>query len=275
MTQLTITPHPATIHYFTEALGDKVELDMVLIPTGRFEMGSPADEPERRDSEGPQHLVTVPTFFMGRTPITQAQWRQVAKLPKVKTKLKEKPSRFEGDNRPVERVSWDDATEFCARLFRYTKREYRLPSEAEWEYACRAGTTTAFHFGETISTDLANYCGTNEEYGAYGRGEKGVYGKETNDVGLFSPNQFGLHDMHGNVWEWCMDDWHDNYEKAPNDGSAWLKNVKTASSKVFRGGSWSYDPRNCRSAYRFIITRAARDSNVGFRVVCCAPSSLA
>jgi formylglycine-generating enzyme required for sulfatase activity len=135
MSQLTITKHPASIHYFTEALGDQVELDMVLIPAGRFEMGSPADEPERRDSEGPQHLVMVPTFFMGRTPITQAQWRQVARLAKVKTELEEKPSRAEGDNRPVERVSWDDATEFCARLSRYTKREYGLPSEAEWEYA--------------------------------------------------------------------------------------------------------------------------------------------
>jgi formylglycine-generating enzyme required for sulfatase activity len=281
MSQLTITKHPASIHYFTEALGDQVELDMVLIPAGRFEMGSPADEPERRDSEGPQHLVMVPTFFMGRTPITQAQWRQVARLAKVKTELEEKPSRAEGDNRPVERVSWDDATEFCARLSRYTKREYGLPSEAEWEYACRAETTTAFHFGETIDAEVANYQAQDEKIGditypgKYGRGKFGEYRKHTTPVGSFPPNQFGLYDMHGNVWEWCMDDWHDNYKKAPNDGSAWLKNVKTASSKVLRGGSWDIDPRNCRSAYRFNLTRVNRRTSFGFRVVCCAPSSLA
>jgi formylglycine-generating enzyme required for sulfatase activity len=276
MTQLTITPHPATIHYFTEALGGKVELDMVLIPAGSFQMGSPKDELERQDNEGPRHLVTVPSFFMGRTPITQAQWRQVVKLPQVKDKLDNPyPSRFKGPDLPVEQVSWDDATEFCARLSRYTKREYRLPSEAEWEYACRAETTTAFHFGETISTDLVNYCGTNEEYGAYGRGEKGVYREKTTDVGEFLPNQFGLHDMHGNVWEWCMDDWHHNYKEAPNDGSAWVKNAKTASSKVIRGGSWSFNPRYCRSAYRDDSTRDYRSSDIGFRVVCCAPSSLA
>jgi formylglycine-generating enzyme required for sulfatase activity len=280
MSQLTITKHPDSIHYFTEALGDKVELDMVLIPAGRFDMGSPADELERRDNEGPQHSVTVPSFFMGRTPITQAQWRQVVKLPQVKEKLDNPyPSRFKGPDLPVERVSWHDATEFCARLSRHTHREYCLPTEAEWEYACRAGTTKAFHFGETISTDLANYCGTHEKYtaydGGYGRGEKGIYREKTTAVGSFPPNQFGLHDMHGNVWEWCMDDWHDNYKEAPNDGSAWLKNVKTASRKVLRGGSWCYDPWYCRSACRDDTSRYLPGHDIGFRVVCCAPSSLA
>jgi formylglycine-generating enzyme required for sulfatase activity len=274
MSQLTIDKHPATIHYFTEDLGDEMGLDMVLIPAGRFEMGSPEDELERQNDEGPQHTVTVPAFFMGRTPITQAQWRKVAKFPKVKIELKEKPSRFKGDNRPVEQVSWDDATEFCVRLSRHTQREYRLPSEAEWEYACRAGTTTAFHFGETISTDLAIYCGTREEYGAYGRGEKGIYREKTTDVGSFPPNQFGLHDMHGNVWEWCMDDWHDNYQGAPNDGSAWLKNAETTSRKVFRGGSWYYIPWHCRSAMRYNHSRVNRADFIGFRVICCAPRTL-
>jgi formylglycine-generating enzyme required for sulfatase activity len=274
MSQLIITHHPATIHYFTEDLGDKIGLDLVLIPAGRFEMGSPEDELERRDSEGPQHTVTVPPFFMGRTPVTQAQWREVAKLPKEKANLKPSPSNFKGDNRPVEQVSWNDATEFCARLSRHTKREFRLPSEAEWEYACRAGTTTPFHFGETISTDLANYCGTNEEYGAYGRGEKGIYRQETTDVGIFPPNQFGLYDMHGNVWEWCMDDWHSNYKGAPNEGSARIKNAEIVSSKVLRGGSWFNLPGLCRSAYRFNDSRGNRNVDVGFRIVCCAPRTL-
>jgi formylglycine-generating enzyme required for sulfatase activity len=274
MSQLTIDKHPATIHYFTEALGDKVELDMVLIPGDSFQMGSPKDELERQADEGPQRLVTVPSFFMGRTPITQAQWRQVAKLPKVEADLKPNPSNFKGNNLPVEQVSWNDTTEFCARLSRHTQREYRLPSEAEWEYACRAGTTTAFHFGETISTDLANYCGTNKEYGAYGRGEKGIYREKTTDVGEFLPNQFGLHDMHGNVWEWCMDDWHDNYQGAPNDGSARLKNAKTASRKVTRGGSWYNLPWYCRSALRDFRTRDYRNDFIGFRVICCAPRTL-
>jgi formylglycine-generating enzyme required for sulfatase activity len=280
MSQLTITNHPATIHYFTEDLGDKIGLDMVLIPAGSFEMGSPEDELERMDWEGPPHTLTVPTFFMGRTPITQAQWRQVVKLPKVKADLKPSPSNFKGDNRPVEQVSWNDATEFCARLSRYTNREYRLPSEAEWEYACRAGTTTAFHFGETIDVEVANYQAQDKKIGdttypgKYGRGKFGEYRKQTTPVGSFPPNQFGLHDMHGNVWEWCMDDWHDNYKGAPNDGSAWLKNAETASNKVLRGGSWDLNPRDCRSAIRSNGSRDVRGFNVGFRVICCAPRTL-
>jgi formylglycine-generating enzyme required for sulfatase activity len=292
MSQLTITKHPVTIHYFTEdlggnsslnlggdrklSLGDKIELDMVLIPGGTFEMGSPKHELERLDREDPQHSVTVPTFFMGRTPVTEAQWQQVAKLPQINIKLDPNLSRStDHKNRSVTGVSWDDAVEFCARLSHRTKREYRLPSEAEWEYACRAGTTTAFHFGETISTDLANYDGKNKQYGAYGRGEKGVYRNEKISVGSFPPNQFGLYDMHGNVFEWCMDDWHSNYKDAPNDGSAWIKNAETTSGKVFRGGSWYDSPRLCRSAYRYSITRDNRGDLIGFRVICCAPSSLA
>jgi formylglycine-generating enzyme required for sulfatase activity len=271
MSQLTIYRHPATIHYFTEDLGDKVTIDMVLIPAGSFEMGSPENELERRNTESPQHPVTVPTFFMGRSPITQAQWRQVAKLPKVKDDLNPDLSHFKGDLRPAENVSWDDATEFCARLSRSTNRDYRLPSEAEWEYACRAGTTTPFHFGETISTDLANYDGANETYGAYGRGAKGISRQTTTDVGSFPPNQFGLHDMHGNVWEWCHDTWHDSYENAPIDGSAW-ESQKTY--RIRRGGSWYNYPRYCRSACRYNNGPGYRDYIIGFRVVCAAPRTL-
>ncbi|MFM6071877.1 MAG: formylglycine-generating enzyme family protein, partial [Dolichospermum sp.] len=169
----------------------------------------------------PQHEVTIKPFSMGKYPITQAQWQAVAALPQVNQELKPNPSRFKGAKRPVERVSWHDAVEFCARLSNHSQRPYRLPSEAEWEYACRAGTITPFHFGETITTELANYNGNN----TYGDGPKGVYRGETTEVGSFKiANEFGLYDMHGNVWEWCQDDWHNNYEGAPTDGSAWISN---------------------------------------------------
>ncbi|NJL49374.1 MAG: formylglycine-generating enzyme family protein [Leptolyngbyaceae cyanobacterium SM2_5_2] len=177
---------------------------MVAIPAGTFLMGSPEDEPQRYGSESPQHEVTVEAFFMGRYPITQAQWRTVAAWPQVERELNANPSRFKDDDRPVERVSWYDATEFCARLSAYTGREYRLPAEAEWEYACRAGTTTPFHFGETIATELANYRGTEWEEvggsGSYGDGPKGEYREETTPVDhVEGANAFGLSDMHGNA----------------------------------------------------------------------------
>ncbi len=192
---------------------------MIEIPTGTFSMGAPGQELDSNNTERPQHKVTVPSFYMGRYPVTQAQWKFVATLPQVNKKLDPNPSGFEGDNRPVERVSWYDAVEFCDRLSRHTKRQYRLPSEAEWEYACRAGTKTPFHFGGTITTDLANYNG-NE---TYGQGPKGVDRQKTTEVGSFGvANNFGLYDMHGNVWEWCLDDWHNDYTDAPTDGSAWL-----------------------------------------------------
>ncbi|MHC5719615.1 MAG: formylglycine-generating enzyme family protein, partial [Nostoc sp.] len=164
---------------------------------------------------------------------------------------------FKGEQRPVEQVSWYDAVEFCDRLSDHTKRQrqYRLPSEAEWEYACRAGTTTPFHFGETITSELANYDATS----TYGRGVEGTYRKETTPVGSFNAaNAFGLYDMHGNVWEWCLDDWHNNYERAPTDGSPWFDNkndnlYQKQGNAVLRGGSWLYYPRDCRSASRYVI----------------------
>ncbi|MFM6344859.1 MAG: formylglycine-generating enzyme family protein, partial [Dolichospermum sp.] len=144
---------------FIENLSDGIQLEMVAIPGGTFMMGSPENEEGSTDDERPQHQVTIKPFCFGKYPITQAQWQAVAKLPQVNKELKPDPSRFKGANRPVEKVSWHDAVEFCARLSNYTKRPYRLPSEAEWEYACRAGTTTPFHFGDTITTELANYDG--------------------------------------------------------------------------------------------------------------------
>ena len=260
--------------YFTEpleGLGDALALDMVLVPAGTFIMGSPDNEPERRESEGPQHGVTLlRSFFMGRYPVTQAQWRAVAALEKVEIDLDSAPSNFKGANLPVEQVSWYEAGEFCERLKKHSKRPYRLPSEAEWEYACRAGTTTPFAFGKTLTTDAANY---NGDY-MYNNGPKGEYRKQTTPIDKFgSANAFGLCDMHGNVDEWCADHWHGNYESAPIDGSAWLT-ADEASRRVLRGGSWYNIPRNCRSATRIFITPDNRNYRIGFRVCCLAPRTL-
>jgi formylglycine-generating enzyme required for sulfatase activity len=258
--------------FFTEDLGNGVTLEMVAIPGGTFLMGSPESELERTEYDGPQHTVTIQPFFMGKFPVTQVQWQVVASLPKVNIDLKPDPSQFKGANRPVEKVSWYEAVEFCARLSQATGREYRLPSEAQWEYACRAGTTTPFYFGETISTDLANYCGEDRTInetlykGSYGDGSKGIYREQTTEVGSFSANAFGLYDMHGNVWEWCADHWHDSYEGAPTDGSVWLSENEN-NYRLLRGGSWFTLPKICRSAYRIYLLPDVRNIYNGFRVV--------
>ncbi|TRT91729.1 MAG: TIR domain-containing protein, partial [Microcystis aeruginosa Ma_OC_LR_19540900_S633] len=220
--------------YFREDLGKGITLEMVAIPGGTFLMGTEDEEIERLVKkfnwegfrrERPQHEVTVPPFFMGKYPITQAQWKAIASRTdlKVKQDLDFKPAYFkdrpDSDRRPVEQVNWYDAIEFCARLSKLTVREYRLPSEAEWEYACRAGTTTPFYFGETITGELANYNASN----TYADELNGEYQNETTRVGQFPPNAFGLYDMHGNVREWCADTWHDNYDGAPTDGSVWIE----------------------------------------------------
>ncbi|NEO19890.1 MULTISPECIES: formylglycine-generating enzyme family protein [unclassified Moorena] len=267
-----IKSHQQQADGFTEDLGNGVDLEMVAIPEGSFIMGSPETEEGHRDSESPQHQVAVKSFFMGKYPVTQAQWQAVAALTQVNRELKPNPSYFKGDDRPVERVSWDDAVEFCERLSEYTKRPYRLPSEAQWEYACRAGTTTPFHFGETITTDLANYDGNY----TYGSGSKGKYVQETTPAGSFGvANDFGLYDMHGNVWEWCADHWHSNYKGAPTDGSAWEdesinNNDNDNISRLLRGGSWRSDPGFCRSGSRPFYDPVLRrsGSKFGFRVVC-------
>ncbi len=258
--------------YFNEDLGNSINLDMVAIPGGSFNMGTPENEKNRRDSESPQHQVTVQPFFMAKYPITQEQWRAVAALPRIYRKLKPEPFRFKGDDLPVEKVSWYDAVEFCDRLSQHTGKRYRLPSEAEWEYACRAGTTTSFHFGETISSEFANYNASK----THADEPQGEYRKRTISVGQFPPNAFGLYDMHGNVQEWCLDDWHWNYDGAPTDGSAWFDNNNDNFSQkkgkaVLRGGSCFLNPVRCRSAFRGNFRRAVRDYNdddVGFRLVC-------
>ena len=255
--------------YFNEDFGNGVILEMVKIPGGTFLMGSPETEEGHTDNESPQHQVTVQPFFMGKYPVTQAQWQAIANFPQINKKLDPDPSRFKGVKRPIEQVSWFDCVEYVERLSQYTGRDYRLPSEAEWEYACRAGTTTPFHFGETITTDLANY---NGNY-TYGTGVKGIYRQETTPVGSFQvANAFGLYDMHGNVWEWCADYWHDNYHKAPPDAKAWLSDNDEYISQLLRGGSWFNRAASCRCAVRnhLIPGDCWHNFNIGFRVVCTA-----
>jgi len=252
--------------FFSEDLGNGISLEMVAIPGGNFIMGSLDSEKERFNDESPQHSVTIKPFQMGKFTITQAQWRQIAPLPQIKTALKSDPSYFKGDNFPVEQVSWNDAIEFCARLSQKTGKDYCLPSEAEWEYACRAGTTTPFHFGETITPELVNYDGRYP----YRNAPKGTYRQKTTPVGSFQvANTFGLYDMHGNVREWCADHWQNSYQGAPNDGSIWLSSDEF-SGWVVRGGSWFNYPWYCRSAYRN-NNPGNRNYDIGFRVVCCAP----
>ena len=246
--------------YLIEGL-DKVLFEMVVIPSGTFLMRSS----ERRPipNEVPLHSVTIKPFLMSKYPITKSQWKAVAKLEQVKIPLKLQPSRSGGAKHPIVEISWDEAVEFCDRLSRKTGHVYRLPSEAEWEFACRAGTTTPFHFGETITPDLANYDGTFP----YQLEPKGGNRKKAIDVGSFPfANAFGLFDMHGNVWEWCMDHWHENYNQAPATGEAWLDNGKNL-SRVVRGGSWTSEAARCRSTYRQIIDTIHKSNNTGFRIV--------
>jgi len=240
-----------------EDLGNGVVLETVSIPGGSFLMGSPREEEGRAedDRESPQHRVEIARFFIGKYPITQSQYQEV---------MGNNPSYFQknGAHRPAEQVPWERAIAFCQKLSQKTKRTYRLPSEAEWEYACRSGTTTPFHFGETITSDLANYDGNY----TYRAAPKGEYRGETTSVGKFSPNAFGLFDMHGNVWEWCADKWHSNYQGAPINGNAWITSGYS-SYRLLRGGSWNRYPWYCRSAYRLRDAPDDCESTVGFRVV--------
>ena len=250
-----------TVSGYEQELAEGIAISMVQIPAGSFQMGSPATEAERGSGEGPQHRVQLQSFFLGQTPVTQAQWKEVASWPEVDLKLNSNHADFKGANRPVETVSWEEAMEFCRRLSQRTKLSYTLPSEAQWEYACRAGTTSPFAFGDTLMPDLANYDGNI----VYGSGPKGQFQQETTEVGSFAANAWGLQDMHGNVWEWCLDHWHDDYWGAPSDGSAWVYG-SNQTMRLLRGGSWNNNPRNCRSANRNRRHQDNRNNNVGFRL---------
>jgi formylglycine-generating enzyme required for sulfatase activity len=246
---------------FTENLPNRVTLEMVSLPAGEFLMGSPDSDPDASDDEKPQHQVKVNSFAIGKYPVTQAQYQAV---------MGTNPSHFKNNSwfknnpqNPVENVSWNDAKAFCQKLSQITGKTYRLPTEAEWEYACRAGTTTRFYFG-----DDANQLG---DYAWY----KGNSQNTTHPVGQKKPNAWGLYDMSGNVWEWCEDDWHSSYIGAPTDGSAWIKNNNDNDYRILRGGSWYYYPNNCRSAFRLSnYRRVISDIIVGFRVVCGAGRTL-
>jgi formylglycine-generating enzyme required for sulfatase activity len=255
---------PITVPGFLEELAERIAITMIQIPAGEFLMGSTESERERSESEGTQHHVNLPSFFLGQTPVTQGQWKVVASWPKVKMDLKPDPSEFKEANRPVEQVSWDEAMEFCRRLSQRTKREYNLPSEAQWEYACRASTTTPLAFGETLTPELANYNGNF----TYGTGPKGIYREETSAVGSFPANAWGVQDMHGNVREWCLDIWHDSYNGAPIDGTPW-GSTGDQGGRLLRGGSWGSGPTFCRSAFREWWHREGRVSLIGFRL--CVP----
>jgi formylglycine-generating enzyme required for sulfatase activity len=249
---------------------NEIGLDMIAIPGGSFTMGSPPSEPKSNDRERPQHEVTLQPFYLGRYTVTQRQWQGVAGYPRIDHDLDPDPSDFKGDDLPVENVSWEDAQEFCQRLSAQTGKDYRLPSEAQWEYACRAATATSFHFGETITPELVNYRGT----AVYDHGPEGEYREQTTAMGIFPGNDWGLHDMHGNVWEWCEDDYHGSYEGVPTDGSAWVETDQKSSRKMLRGGYFDSYPVNCRSACRYDIPRNRRSNLIGFRVSCVMPSTL-
>lgn len=284
-----------TARYFQAELPGGMTLDLVQIPGGGFMMGtletdaavmkqgpSRAVEKEKKKDlgydivesyirrfnwESPRHMVTVPGFYMSKFEITQAQWRAVASLPRVNTDLLSDPSSFKGSNLPVETITWEEANEFCERLTRATGRRFRLPTEAEWEYAARAGTNTPFNFGDSIKTEWANYQGKFP----YNNSPKGEFREATVPVGtLGPPNAFGLYDMHGNVWEWCSDVFNENYEGAPADGKSW-ETGKIPYLKIIRGGGWDSFGGECRSNARNRMTATIRLNSIGLRVVVDVP----
>jgi formylglycine-generating enzyme required for sulfatase activity len=237
--------------YFREDLGDEVFLDMVEIPGGKFQMGSKGENARTR--EQPQHEVNITGFFMSRTEVTQKQWRAV---------MGRNPPNFRGDDFPVGKVSWGKAKEFCRLLEKKTGRAYRLPSEAEWEYSCRAGTTTRFAFGDIITPEIVNY---DPHYPS--RPSDGDLAIRVGSLGV--GNRFGLFDMHGNVWEWCEDVYHETYFPAPRDGSPWISGSDPR-FRVLRGGSWFTDDGACRCAHRYHDDRDRDDNppsvDYGFRL---------
>ena len=244
------------------ALGEGKSLRMIHIPAGDFLMGSPADEIDHASEEGPQHRAQLGGFLFGQTPVTQEQWAVVAAWPKQELDLQPDPSFFKGAQRPVEQVRWEQAIEFCRRLSYRTSLFFTLPSEAQWEYACRAGSASPFAFGDTLTAELANY---DARY-IYGDGPKGEYRRQTMPVGLYPANAWGLQDLHGNVWEWCLDHWHVSYKGAPTDGSPLLSGDDKL--RVLRGGSWLDSPKYLRSACRYRIHPVFANYLVGLRVVC-------
>jgi formylglycine-generating enzyme required for sulfatase activity len=234
-------------YFFSEYLSDDTLLEMVYVPSGAFIMGS-----EDYYNEQPPHLVNVSEFHVSKYPIAQSQYQAL---------MGKNPSFFQGgDLLPVENVSWNDAQKFCQNLSDKTGNKYRLLSESEWEYACRAGTNTSFSYGDVITSQLANF---SDGY-IYREQSKTAYHRQTTVVGSFPANNFGLHDLHGNVWEWCQDTWHNNYQGSPPTSSIWESG--DSSCKVLRGGSWLSDAWFCRSTNRSFLSPESKNYSVGFRV---------
>jgi formylglycine-generating enzyme required for sulfatase activity len=271
---------PHIINGFTEKLGEEIKIEMVDIPSGEFWMGSSDEEfsyflnSAKKDlkwsdkqvedflkvyDERPRHLVAIKAGYMSKHQITQVQYEYI---------MGNNPSSFSGSKYlPVDSISWDDAIEFCQKLSKKVDKNYTLPTESQWEYACRAGTYTPFYFDSSISPKMANY-NCNYIYANQSQ-EEYPYRRETTPVGNFQqPNRFGLHDMHGNLREWCLDSWHKNYDGAPLDGSAWINvdDKQYMQERLLRGGSWSNAPRDCRSAYRYKNKASFRHNCNGFRI---------
>ena len=249
-------PTARMAQYFLENLSPGIDLEMVHIPYGEFLMGAPDDEAGRRENETPVRLVKVPNFYLGKYSLTQDQWRSVmGELPPMDRE-------FVGGQLPVVNVWLEFALEFLAKLSQKSGRRYRLPSEAEWEYARRAGSTTSFNCGETILIDLANFDGTMP----YGNQAPGDFRGRTTTAGHFGvANDYGVCDLHGNVWEWCADAWHEDYSGAPNDGSAWIADGDQG-YRVQRGGCWKDPAAKCRSAFRVGDVAHNSENIVGLRV---------
>jgi formylglycine-generating enzyme required for sulfatase activity len=261
---------------YVDDLGNGVKLEMVEIPAGEFLMGEDAAGVAELERECPriineakckelgvwnfmmpQRRVRVDGFLMGKYEVTQRQWKAV--MGSLPTGLNDFDEKFKGDDLPVIRASWDEVQTFLQKL----GRGYRLPSEAEWEYAARAGTRTAYAFGPTISPAMVNYEGTYP----HGQAAKGVNRRQTVAVGsLGLANAWGLYDMHGNVLEWCEDDWHDSYNGAPSDGRPWVDIANRSPIHVIRGGSWSSPAFFCRSAFRLRIGTGILARDIGFRL---------
>lgn len=257
--------------------GYTASFPIVAIPGGQFLFGFPPDEKPLNFGQIPQTIASLDSFWMGIHPITQYQWLTVAQLPAVEIMLNPSPAYFKGENLPVEQITWREAVEFCQRLSRYTGQRFRLPTEAEWEFACRAKTTTPFHFGQTLTTDLANYNGIH----LYDLETGGIFRGQTTPAGAFRrANAFGLYDMHGNVLEWCSDTWQDAFPTNQNAMDTFPQDALIATAaapevpitpaadvKVVRGGGWKSPPQHCQSAYRTRQNAEDRSYTIGFRIV--------
>lgn len=245
-----IVRQSGTASCITESLDPETRIELMSIPDGKFMMGDDRHHPDER----PIHEVTIKSFYMGKYPITVAQYRAV---------MGENAGSGVRLDQPIEQVNWDEAIAFCTKLSQQTGRNYSLPSEAQWEYACRAYTQTIFNVGDTITPDLANY---NGDY-PYNGAPQGENRGQAIPVGSFPPNAFGLCDMHGNVWEWCLDEYQPSYQGASIDGSALISPTPGDLKRVMRGGAWDYVARGCRSAVRCSLAGSIRMAGCGFRVI--------